>query len=390
MPKEISTSSAWAGDRAVGPELVSSRYWCAKELLGSLLVSGCFVSEPDLVTVVDAREVGSLQSSSAIQGRDGGGSGRAFGRVVFAFGDTVLNVPDADGENWHHNSFGFTDDAVAGDGIGPLSEPVDAAGAPRYFIAPTAAEEEFNRAHRGDDCAEAPCGARYAVWPGEPIWDAARERALIFYGLIYAEPGAFNFHGLGQSIAVWSSFESEPVRQPTPIWGEDEDAPGIGGVVIADELYSFACRQRDLVRPCVLMSAPLDRVLEREAWRFWTGAGFSRQASDALELFDGAPIMSVQHNAYLGAYTAVYSSPLSDDVVLRTAPELGGPWSEPELLFKANHGASEGFTYDAVAHADFAEDGGRVIYVTYSQPTGETWFSTRFPVVRVEFLRRRR
>jgi len=129
---------------------------------------------------------------------------------------------------------------------------------------------------------------------------------------------------------------------------------------------------------------------KRAAWRFWSGAGWSSRAGEALELFDGAPIMSVHRNDYLDAYMVVYSAPLSDEVVLRTAPELSGPWSEPKRLFLADHGASDGFTYDAVAHADFAEDGGRVIYVTYSQPTGETWFSTRFPVVRVELLRRAR
>ncbi len=362
--------------------------------LSALLSSGCFVAEPGPVEVLGSREVGSMQSSGAIQGRDGGGSGRVWDRAVFVFGDTVLNVSDVDGQTWHHNSFSFTDDGAASDGIGPLSEPLDAAGAPAYFIPPTAEEEDFNRAHRGEDCTE-PCGARFAVWPGEPIWDAARDRALVFYGLIYAEPGPFNFHGLGESIAVWSSFDSAPERQlarpdaehPTLLWTEGEDAPGIGALISGDDLYAFACRERSFARPCILMSAPLERALEREAWRYWSGAGWSLDSSEALPLFDGAPIMSVHWNDYLRAYMAVYSVPLTDDVVLRVAPELSGPWSEPLLLFRADHGAADGFTYDAVAHAEFAEDGGRVIYVTYSQPTGETWFSTRFPVVRIELLR---
>ena len=79
----------------------------------------------------------------------------------------------------------------------------------------------------------------------------------------------------------------------------------------------------------MLTSAPLERALERDAWRYWSGAGWSPDAASASELFHGAPIMSVHFNAYLGAYVAVYSAPLSDDVVLRTAPSLSGPWSEP-------------------------------------------------------------
>ncbi len=361
--------------------------------LVAVLASGCFVSEPGLYSVVNAEEIGSVESSPAIQGRDGGGSALVFDRVVFAFGDTVLNVPDIEGEQWHHNSFSFTDDRDASDGIGPLSEPLDAAGAPRYFIAPTAEEAAFNQAHRGEHC-ESPCGARWAVWPGEPIWDEKRQRALAFYGLIYAEPGDFNFHSVGASLAVWSSFEAEPERpivnpdaeHPTLVWSEDELAPGVGGQIVGDELWSFACTSDGFLHPCMLMSAPLDRVLEHDAWRYWDGGGWSPSAARAKELFQGAPIMSVEWNAYLESFMVLYSVPLTNDVALRTAPELTGPWSESTQLFSAKR--AEGFTYDAVAHSAFAEDGGRVIYVTYSQPTGETWFSTRFPIVRVELLRR--
>lgn len=169
------------------------------------------------------------------------------------------------------------------------------------------------------------------VWPGPPIWDAARGRALIFYGLIYGEPGPFNFRGVGESIAVWRDFDA----------------------------------------------------LERAAWQVWDGAGFSGDVGKAKPLFDGAPIMSVHHAPALGRYLAVYAAPVSRDVELRTAPALSGPWSAPLRLFVTDPGAGE-WTYDAVAHAALAEDDGRVLYVTYSRPTGETWFSARFPLVRVE------
>jgi hypothetical protein len=98
------------------------------------LLAGCFVAEPGLVTVVEAREVGALEQSAKIQGRDGGGSAVVWDRTVFIFGDTVLNVPDVEGETWHHNSFSSTLDSDASDGIGPLSEPLDEAGAPRNLI----------------------------------------------------------------------------------------------------------------------------------------------------------------------------------------------------------------------------------------------------------------
>jgi hypothetical protein len=76
--------------------------------------------------------------------------------------------------------------------------------------------------------------------------------------------------------------------------------------------------------------------------------------------------------------------PLSNDVVLRSAPALTGPWSEPLRLFVADPGASEGSAYDAQEHPQFAEERGRVLYITHSRPDGKTWFSARFPLIHVE------
>ncbi len=110
------------------------------------------------------------------RGRDGGDSAVAWGKSVWVYGDTVLTQADEAGTNWHHNSFDISDDLDASDGIGGFSSPADGVGR-RYFIAPTADERSVQRRYAGDDCAEAPCGARWAVWPGAPVFDAARDRA---------------------------------------------------------------------------------------------------------------------------------------------------------------------------------------------------------------------
>jgi len=44
--------------------------------------------------VVSAREALVVPRHAAIQGRDGGTSGLAFGRSVWAYGDTALEAPD--------------------------------------------------------------------------------------------------------------------------------------------------------------------------------------------------------------------------------------------------------------------------------------------------------
>ena len=118
---------------------------------------------PPEVKVVEAHEVGVLPQSPLITGRDGGDSAFLWGHSVWAFGDTVLSVPDADGVTWHHNSFSASDDLDGEDGVTWLPERLDGAGAPRYLIAPTPEEEAFNAAHRGDPAPSLP-----AVRAGRP------------------------------------------------------------------------------------------------------------------------------------------------------------------------------------------------------------------------------
>ncbi|WP_437898499.1 DUF4185 domain-containing protein [Sorangium sp. So ce124] len=336
--------------------------------------------------VESAEEIGVVEKGAWIEGRDGGDSAVVWGKSVWVYGDTVLTQADEAGTNWHHNSFDISDDLDASDGIGGFSSPADSVGAPGYFIAPTADEQAFNDAHAGDDCAEAPCGARWAVWPGAPVFDAARDRALIPYGLIYAEPGDFNFRGVGQSFAIWEGLDEAPERpivdasaeHPDLLFGEGE--PGWGAALVAhgDDLYTFAC-DGSLSKPCRLARVPLETPVDRGAFRYFDGDGWSDDAGDAAELFDGAPIMSVSYCEHLGAWLAVYAPPFDHRIVARTAPDLTGPWSDESTLYTA---PEEHAPYDAVHHVEYEEDGGRVQYITYSRPTSG-WFGSEFALVRV-------
>jgi hypothetical protein len=364
------------------------------------LAAGCWPS-PD-VKVGKVTEMGVINFTPLVQGRDGGESALLWGHSVWNFGDTVLNVPDVDGRTWHHNSFSITSDLDASNGLTGFDQPLDAAGAPAYFIAPTDEEAEFNTQHYGDDgqCPAAkqhlddkPCGARWAVWPGGMVYDAARDRVLVFYGLIYAEPGDFNFHGVGQSLAVWKGLDQVPERpvlspgseHPTVLFPENEPDFGLGPQIIGDDLYAFSCIEGPIGRPCLLGRVPLEHALERDAWRFYDGSGWSPNYGDARWLFSGAPIMSVAWNAFLGRYIAVYAPSLFNQVVMRTAPALEGPWSEETVLFNPQHHPDQGGTaYDAMAHAELAEDSGRVQYVTFSRSNGMGWFGSEFALVRVE------
>jgi hypothetical protein len=333
-----------------------------------------------------AVELGIVPQASTIQGRDGGQSGLVWGRSVWTFGDTVLNQNDAAGSNWHHNSFSITDDLVGRDGLSGFTERTDAAGAPDYLLAPSPDEASFNDAHRGDPCMTTPCGARWAVWPGRPVWDADRSRAILFYGLIYADPGGF--HGLGQSVALWNDLAQAPERpilstgvHPTLLFQQNEPAWGTAALIDAGMLHVFACDTdgNGFSPPCYLAQVAPEQVTDRSAWRFWSGESWSTSMSDKRELFSGAPTISVAFNDHLKQFAAIYCEPLSNHVVIRTAPALTGPWSEAKLLFDANKDP-EG-AYDSNWHGEL--DDGADLYVTFSRSNHQGLFGSELALVRV-------
>lgn len=78
---------------------------------------------------------------------------------------------------------------------------------------------------------------------------------------------------------------------------------------------------------------------------------------------------------------SVYAEPMSNRVVLRTAAALTGPWSSPELLFNADKPG--GNAYDAVSHAEYEEESGKVLYFTFSRSNGQGLFGADLALVRV-------
>ncbi|MBK6917830.1 MAG: DUF4185 domain-containing protein [Deltaproteobacteria bacterium] len=356
-----------------------------------LLALACEAVAPSGPEVVEAREIGVLGDSGLIDGRDGGPSAVLWGHDVWTFGDTVLRVPDVDGQNWHHNSFSITADLDASDGISGLHEPLDAVGAPLYLVPPTPAEKAFNDAHLGDPCAQTPCGARWAAWPSAPVYDVDRDRALIFYGLIYAEPGPFNFEGAGGSIAIWDRLDAVVRRpeidagaeHPTLMFRAGDPSFGISPHIEGDHLYSFACDEHRGTHVCRIGRVPVEQALDRSAWRMWGGNDYDADLEHGTVLFEAAPIASITPLPATGEWLAVYSPPFDTTIVARTAPTRTGPWSAPSRVYRVP--AGEPAPYDAQHHAELAEDGGVVQYVTYSRPT-EGWFGSEFAIVRVELV----
>lgn len=258
----------------------------------------------------------------------------------------------------------------------------------------TPAEQAFNAAHYGSNCQRQPCGARWALWPASVIVDPASGRALIFYMLVYALPGSFNFQAIGNSVATWQSMNSQPQRptislpvvpdHPDILFGQNEPSFGSASLINGGVLYVYGCGlpSSGSEKGCRLGRVSSANVTDRSAWTYYAGNGmWSSRIGDAITVFAGDNILSVAWNSYLQQYIAVYSAPLSQNVMIRTSPKPEGPWSAEVVAFTAMTPAF-GNVYDAHAHPEYDANGGQTFYVTYSRSTGP--FSSEIRLVSIE------
>lgn len=347
-------------------------------LILSLVLSCGSSGPPPSLEVVSATDLGAIGNNPKILGRDGGSSGLFAGKSVWTYGDTFLAQPNAEGQTLISDSWAFTTDLNAAHGITGFQERDDSAGAPAMLLTYTAVEQAFNLAHEGNPCQQQPCGARWALWPATVVSDPARNRALIFYQLVSAQPGSFNFFAVGYSVAIWQNFTDLPQRpvinpaaeHPDLLFGQNDPPFGTAAVTNGDTVYIYACNSSTLSVPCIVGRVALEKILDLSAWTFYAGGGnWSSQMSDAVSVLSGGSTMNISWNDYLKSYVAVYSPPFSYNVMVRTAPNPEGPWSAAIVAFNAMTSTS-GSVHDAQAHPEYNANGGQTMFVSYSRSTG--------------------
>src|ERR1700730_9902489 len=108
-----------------------------------LETSGCVGSTEDTppssgslsgVLSVQSTDLGTLQQSSSIPGRDEAYSAAFQGYSVWLYGDTFLGLPNAAGHTFITNSWSYTTAFTAVDGITGFQERLESAGAPTQIL----------------------------------------------------------------------------------------------------------------------------------------------------------------------------------------------------------------------------------------------------------------
>lgn len=317
------------------------------------------------LAVTAVRDIGVVQHPDGPIG-DGGKTAVLGDSVLWAFGDTFLPRKAADGWSMRSNTGGW---ATAADPLVVHQSLEGGTGMPLPLVEYDATEAQHNTSKQAGD--------RDALWPAAVV-ATGTDTAAIFTLSLQIRPSGWTRRGV--AVATISAAEPVAARTPDLVFSATEPefdeaavrvrpGDGTGQVTEGDWIYVFGCEKEHVPDECRLAKVDTGRVTERAAYTFFTGAGWSNQVADASWVPGSAKNMSIGWNPHLHRWLAVYSKPLSDQVMARTAERLEGPWSEPVTLFTGMP-ATGSNDYVAVWHPELGSFDGTRLLITYNRPLG--------------------
>ncbi|SHN20020.1 DUF4185 domain-containing protein [Cryptosporangium aurantiacum] len=345
---------------------------------------------PPIPALASVKELGPLRQHPRVNGRDNGQSAGYGDRSIWVFGDTVVREP------WKFISStgAATTDLRASDGITITATDVfGKEGAEPVDLLPlTASEKAFDAKHAKERCtpkADKNCGAQIGLWPGAIVADPERHRLLVLYHKLCRQgppdsqcSGPLG-HGLGTGIAEVNM----DTRRVTRLTARDEsvlqsvDGPDptlffphatgytAAAVLVDEHLYVYG----DCDNRCHLARAPIEDLADRSGWEFYAGrddsgaAEWTSDQDDAVtNLSAGSAGNSIIHVPALDAWLNVFLPRLSNTLTAQVGASPAGPWSRPFAVTETDN-AGAGTNYAAFAHPEYAEDDGRIQYLSYYQ-----------------------
>jgi hypothetical protein len=325
----------------------------------ALLLCACSSDTPRAIVVDHVDDLGAFPAPATVVGRDGTTSALVGSQVLWTFGDTFLTKTTADDGTSVRSATAGWSTALA-----PLAltEPVDDAGIPFQLVPYTAAELSKNQTD--------PLNG-FALWPGNVIPDGAGGATVLFQHVLRQNGNGFTVDAIGTAHVTPPS--TQGTRDANFLFQSPEPLFGNGGVTLdAGNAYFFECEQAiGLDFHCKVARVPVASVTNRAAFEFWDGAKYTSDITRAVWFIDRASYgLTIEKSASLGKWLAVYSKPLSDDVALRTAAQLEGPWDEPEVLVSGSSFVTgdAGTNYLAREHTELERPDAGELVIGYSHP----------------------
>jgi hypothetical protein len=221
--------------------------------------------------------------------------------------------------------------------------------------------------------------ARQRLWPvhGTCVGD----HVYVYYHKITLDPKVdvflgFTLNGMGVArarVGEWQ-FQRLPAPDGSHEWWKG-DQPGFG-VFVEPRPDGWVYLWGSLLTGMYLARCRPDQLDQLSSYEYLVDgptserptmpARWSSTWKPTAARFDSVPNeMSAHYNDYLKKHIAIHMWNRDNRIVMRTAPDIVGPWSQASTIWTPAREAADEFFYAAKEHPELATDGGRIVYVTY-------------------------
>ncbi|HZZ73761.1 MAG TPA: DUF4185 domain-containing protein [Pirellulales bacterium] len=230
--------------------------------------------------------------------------------------------------------------------------------------------------------------------PGDWFWPQAavevRGHLLVFLSRIQKSGGggAFGFKQVGRTLAIVSNPLDSPLDwkftqvELTDSIIRRERESALGGAILKQEDFVYFYGTDDVRRPgggkfLIVARSPSMTAEDPTTWKYYRDGDWDATAEQAEHLCPGlANEFSVSWLPAAKRFALVYTeNGLSDKILVRTAEQPSGPWSEATTVYRAPEATWDKriFCYAAKAHPELAGPDELVIsYVANSHELKQT------------------
>ncbi len=266
------------------------------------------------------------------------------GRIYIAFGDTFGCCRPANGGGgggqWRYNVLAYSTDRDLEDGMTIDGMITDDNGRARIVIR-----------------------KRFEDFTIIPTYGIAVDGRMYLHYMAVKEWGAPGHWTLNRSGWGYSDDGGQTWTQPAEsIWDGDTNFGQVSLLEHEGFIYVFGIHG-GRYSGVMLARTPRDQILDMDAYTYWNGSEWVSDLEAAVEIMS-APVgeLSVSWNEFLGRWIVIYLDEPRRGLVIREAPEMTGPWSEPMMLVDSSDYPS---LYGSYLHP-WASDG-ETIYFNMSQ-----------------------
>ncbi|OAL40337.1 hypothetical protein AYO20_00073 [Fonsecaea nubica] len=319
-------------------------------------------SYPPIIGIVCVDAIGDVHSSTTYVKRDLGFQGQIGQYVLLSYGDTLYS--DA---NYSDTWRGMTSDSVAIATQNPLVvvDPIlDPNGFPPQFCPLISSF--------GEDAATCALGITNVVETTMP------NEGVMFFLLNHRPNGTNNLVGAGVASITLDTSAYPPIPQisrlPPQYWWDATSEPWYGDICALrwnEHVYAYGHGPEG--NPWVYLT----RVLAEEAtnvacYEYWNGETWQKDKLDGKSIGEKESVFwqinqgQVIWSNYFGCFLFVYCDNwMNSKVLLKTAQQPEGPWSDPITLYQATPIQPGSSIYAAVPHPYFDETG-KTLVVTFT------------------------